>query len=509
MNNVKVNLKISKIIETLHPLEIKVLNNLKSSKTLDDVVKKSGLKEIEVMRSFQWLENKGIIKLSKEQKEFVFLDKNGQIYLEKGLPEKRLLIELNEGEKKIKDISSLSKEEIGISLGNLKKKAALLMDKGILKITPQGKKMLEKDSLEEQFLNKKFPLEINNLDAEDKFAFDNLKSRKQILRLEVKKTIYFELSELGKTLTNSKIEVSESIESLTPSIIKAGSWKDKKFRKYDVTSRVPSISGGKIHFVNDALDYIKQIWLDLGFKEMTGNFVESAFWDLDVLFVPQDHPAREMQDTFYLKGKAELDSGMMAKVKEIHETGGDTGSKGWGGKFSEKESSRILLRTHTTCLSAHILSKLNKKDLPVKYFAVGKVFRNETLDWKHLFEFYQVEGIVVDENATLRHLKGYLIEFYKKMGFDKIRIRPAHFPYTEPSLEVDVFHPVKKEWVELGGAGIFRPEVSKALLGFECPILAWGQGMARIISDYWKITDIRELYNNDLKKLREIKVWNK
>ena len=137
------------------------------------------------------------------------------------------------------------------------------------------------------------------------------------------------------------------------------------------------------------------------------------------------------------------------------------------------------------------------------------MFRNEALDWKHLFEFYQVEGIVIDPNANLKHLKGYLTQFYKKMGFTKVRMRPAHFPYTYCSLEVDVFHPVKKQWVELGGAGLFRPEVVKSLLGFECPVLAWGQGMGRIISEYWNITDIRDLNKNDLKQIREMKLWLK
>jgi len=189
--------------------------------------------------------------------------------------------------------------------------------------------------------------------------------------------------------------------------------------------------------------------------------------------------------------------------------GGDTGSKGWRYTYSKEEASRILLRTHTTVLSAQTIAGLKKEDLPAKFFNVGKVFRNESLDWKHLFEFYQVDGIVIDPNANLKHLKGYLKLFYKKMGYEKVRMRPAHFPYTEPSLEVDVFHPEKKEWIELGGAGIFRPEVVKTLLGFDCPVLAWGQGMGRIISEYWKITDIRDLYKNDLKQLKEMKMWLK
>jgi len=168
-----------------------------------------------------------------------------------------------------------------------------------------------------------------------------------------------------------------------------------------------------------------------------------------------------------------------------------------------------VLRTHTTILSAKTLSQLKKADLPAKFFALGKNFRNEALDWKHLFEFNQTEGIVIDKNANFRHLLGYLKEFFKKMGFAKARFRPAYFPYTEPSVEIDVFHPVKKEWVELGGAGMFRPEVVVPLLGENIPVLAWGPGFDRLILDNYNITDIRDLYKNDLKQLREMRAWLK
>ncbi|HIJ18381.1 TPA: hypothetical protein HA372_01695 [Candidatus Woesearchaeota archaeon] len=160
-------------------------------------------------------------------------------------------------------------------------------------------------------------------------------------------------------------------------------------------------------------------------------------------------------------------------------------------------------------LSAQTIAALKDSDIPAKYFTVGRVFRNEALSWKHLFEFTQVEGIVVDPEANFKHLKGYLSEFFQKMGFEKVRIRPAHFPYTEPSAEVDVFHPIKKTWVELGGAGIFRPEMVVPLLGKDVPVLAWGLGLERSIMEYYGFNDVRLLYQNDLKNLRESKLWMK
>jgi len=500
-----------KLIQTLHPLEIKVINVLKDCKTLSDVMDKSGLKDVEVMRALQWLENKEVLKTTKSKEEFVELDVNGVEYSKKGLPERRLLEELKSGEKSLNDIKSLDKQEIGISIGSLKKKMALLMDKGKLTITPQGEKILEKDSLEEIFLKNKFPISISTLKDEEKFALDNLKSRKQIIKIEVKKTVSIELNKLGEELTKKTIKVEDSIDRLTPAMIKSGKWKDKKFRRYDVTARVPEIDGGKRHFVKQALEYAKDVWLEMGFKQMTGKYVQQSFWVFDALFTAQDHPVREMQDTFFIKSveKGKLPSKkIIENVKKSHE-GGINNSKGWQYKWDEETSKTNVLRTHTTCLSARALINLKKEDLPAKFFALGRCFRNEALDWCHLFEFNQSEGIVVDPNANFKHLIGYLKQFFKKMGFEKARFRPAYFAYTEPSVEIDVYHPVHKTWVELGGAGIFRPEVTEALLGFECPVLAWGPGFDRIILEYYKIKDIRELYNNDLKQLRKIKAWNR
>ena len=248
----------------------------------------------------------------------------------------------------------------------------------------------------------------------------------------------------------------------------------------------------------------------MGFKEMEGPIVTTAFWNFDALFVPQDHPARDMQDTLFVKKPAygKLKNKVLVKhVKATHEDGWTTKSKGWGGKWDEDVAKRILLRTHTTVLSSLTLAKLKKENLPAKFFAIGRCYRNETMDARHLFEFNQTEGIVVDENANLRHLMGYLREFANKMGFSKIRFRPSFFPFTEPSLEGDVYDPEEGRWIELIAAGIFRPEVVKPLLGKEIPVLAWGPGLDRMIMAAYRLKDIRDLYKNDVSQLRTIKEW--
>ncbi|MFH0868454.1 MAG: phenylalanine--tRNA ligase subunit alpha [Candidatus Woesearchaeota archaeon] len=510
-------MEIEKIIATLHTFERKVLPVLKDTSSFEKIAEKTKLQKVEVMRALQWLQNKKIIRVNKTLKEAVLLDENGLKYKNNGLPEKTFLGELAKGPCSLDSIekrSNLSKQELGISLGILKSKAAIEIKKEkeiIISITDNGRKLLEKGFPEEDFLKKDFPISTSGLKDLDKLSFENLKKRNKILKVNIAKIINAELTETGKKIVEHGIKDSATIDRLTSSVIKSGEWKNKKLRSYDVKINVPNISGGRIHFVNQAIQYIKRIWLDMGFKEMTGNMVQTSFWDLDSLFVPQDHPARDMQDTFYIKNPkyGKLPKELVKRVKATHENGWTTGSKGWQYKWSEQAAKENLLRTHTTVLSAQTIAKLKKESLPAKFFSVGKVFRNETLSWKSLFEFIQVEGIVVDPNANFMNLKGYLKEFFAKMGFPDVRIRPAHFPYTEPSAEVDVWHPIKKQWVELGGSGIFRPEVVKPLLGEAVPVLAWGLGMERTIMEYYKITDVRDVYKNDLKQLKEAKIWMK
>ena len=502
-------MELKTLIQTLHPLERQVLPFLKESKTLTSLIQKSNLKEVEVMRALQWLENKEILKLTKKTTEIISWDKNGEIYLKKGLPEKIFLNSINHKTtlKDIKEKTDLSEEEINISLGILRKKLAITIEPPYIIITGEGKKLLEKETLEEKFL-KKLPLQTSQLTPEDKYAYEELKKRKQIIKTELKKEREITLTKLGEKLIKEKIETKNIIDKLTPEIIRTSAWKNKDFRRYDIKINVPRVYPGKQHIINQAISYIKRIWLDLGFKETTGNLLDTSFWNFDALFTPQDHPARDLQDTFYIKDyKGKIPKELALKIRKTHEDGYNTGSKGWQYKWDEEKAKEFVLRTHTTILSAKTLSNLKQTDLPAKFFTVGKVFRNETIDWKHSFEFYQVEGIVVDENANFQHLLGYLKEYYSKLGFEKIRFRPAYFPYTEMSVEPIAYIPEKKEWIELGGAGIFRPEVVKPLLGRDIPVLAWGQGLERGIMDYYKIKDLRQLYNNDIKLLKEIKIW--
>ncbi|MDP2907366.1 MAG: phenylalanine--tRNA ligase subunit alpha [Nanoarchaeota archaeon] len=506
---------LNKLIQTLHPLERAVIPVLENDVDANSIVRKSGLKEVEVMRALQWLENKGLIKIQQTLKEIINLDKNGALYVMEGLPEKRFLQALTEEERmtldEVSEKAHLTKEEVNICLGLLKKKEAIeILPRMRVDVTEDGRLLLGKTSPEEQFL-KKLPLDLAHLSSEEKRVYDELRKRKHIIKTDITRIKRIKLTKTGEELARLKLS-DQFVDSLTQDVLKSGNWKEKNFRRYDVTVNVPKIYGGKRHFVNQAIEYIKRIWLDLGFKEMKGPMVQMSFWNFDALFTAQDHPVRDLQDTFYLKNPAKgklPKKELIDNVRKAHENGGNTGSKGWQYTWQREEAKKNVLRTHTTVLSAKTISILKETDLPVKFFSVGKVFRNETVDWSHLFELTHVEGIVVDPNANFRHLIGYLKEFFNKMGYDKVRVRPAYFPYTEPSAEIEVFHPIRKTWVELGGAGMFRPEMVKPLIGKDIPVLAWGLGMERIIGEYYQITDIRDLYKNDLKQLREMRTWMK
>ncbi len=505
---------MSKVDSQLSNLEKKVLLLIVDVIEFKKLHINSKLKDIEVMRALQWLENKKIVEIEESSEEIIILSKNGEKYFEQGLPEVRFLKALTKDFETIEKISqkaNLEKEEINICIGELKKQAAIEITKDnglMIKINSQGKKILEKPNLDSQLLNKisKEKIKLNDLKPEEKLAFNNLIKRKEIIKKELQKKKFIKLTRLGKSIDKKKLN-TELIEKITPSILKNQSWKNKQFKEFDVEINVPSINYGKRHFVKLATDYAKKVWLNMGFQEMEGTLVNSSFWNFDALFTAQDHPVRELQDTFYIGNKGKLpNSKIVDKVKKSHEIG-SKGSKGWNYKWDEEDAKRNVLRTHTTVLSAQTLTKI--KETPGKYFALGRCFRNETMDWSHLFEFNQTEGIVIDPNANFRHLLGYLKQFFAQMGFPKARFRPAHFPYTEPSVEIDVFHPIHKKWIEFGGAGIFRPEVVEPLFGKFIPVLAWGPGFDRIILEYFNITDIRDLYKNDLKKLREMRYWMK
>jgi phenylalanyl-tRNA synthetase alpha chain len=503
---------IKKLAETLHPLERKVLPVLDKYKTLPQIVSATGLKEVEVMRALQWLQNKKAINLTTELKEVVDLDKNGLKYLKDKLPERRFIEFLKDKEMTLTRLekAGLSKEELNTCLGVLRKKAMILIIKNKelrVKLTDQGKKYLKKQFLEELFMKKTFPVEIKDLKPEEKLALDNLKKRKEIIKTELQKLKRVELLGLGEKLIASGVSDEKIADVLTPQMIRTGQWREKSLRRYDVKINVPKIDAGKKQSYRRFLDQVRRKFIELGFIEMAGPMVENAFWNMDALYMPQFHSARDIHGAYYVTQPryGPVDDSLIKKVKAAHETGGNTGSKGWGYDFDVKETKKHVLRSQGTACSARMLASKDF-EIPGKYFAVARCFRPDVVDATHLSDFYQTEGIVAEEGLTLRHLFTLLKSFAKEFAdADKVKLVPAYFPFTEPSVELHAKHP-ELGWIELGGAGIFRPELVKPLVGKDVSVIAWGIGIDRIAMFKLGLKDIRQLFSHDLNYLRSARV---
>ncbi|EFE38476.1 hypothetical protein TRV_06860 [Trichophyton verrucosum HKI 0517] len=314
---------------------------------------------------------------------------------------------------------------------------------------------------------------------------------------------------------------------LTVDMLADGSWKTAKLKGYNFKAKGAITPSGALHPLNKVRHEFRQIFFEMGFQEMpTNRYVESGFWNFDALFVPQQHPARDLQDTFYIsdpvqadkpradpEGDIHLSSLNQAhryasskttlkpldyekywqNVHAAHETGFN-GSIGYRYPWSADESLRLVLRTHTTSVSAYMLQKLAQNPRPARYFSIDKVFRNETLDATHLAEFQQIEGVIADFGLSLGGLIGFMEVFFAKMGIHGLRFKPAYNPYTEPSMEIFGYHPTLKKWVEIGNSGMFRPEMLEPMgIPSDMQVYGWGLSLERPTMIKYGVNNIRDL----------------
>ncbi|NP_001080851.1 phenylalanine--tRNA ligase alpha subunit B [Xenopus laevis] len=321
---------------------------------------------------------------------------------------------------------------------------------------------------------------------------NELKKRKLVNEVTVKSYWVTKGSGFSTSITKQETD-------LTPEMIASGSWREKQFKGYNFNALGVMPECGHLHPLLKVRTQFRQIFLEMGFTEMpTNNFIESSFWNFDALFQPQQHPARDQHDTFFLQDPAlatEFPMEYLERVKKVHSEGG-YGSQGYKYDWSIHEAQKNILRTHTTAVSARMLYKLahQKEFTPVKYFSIDRVFRNETLDATHLAEFHQIEGVVADRGLTLGNLMGVLKEFFHKLGITKLRFKPAYNPYTEPSMEVFSYHEGLKKWVEVGNSGLFRPELLLPMgLPGDVNVLGWGLSLERPTMIRYGIKNIREL----------------
>jgi len=496
----------------LHPIEVEIIKVLRGVDyiALNEIAKQTKLSLDQIRRGVEWLKEKNLVEVKEETSSFIELDTLGEKSVAEGLPERRIhnFLSKRGGREEIEIV----KKEIGMDEKEFSAAMGFAIKNGLVKVIKENEKILmealpySKSLDTEVLLNKIFSLkkiEINQLSSFERKILNELVKRPNYIKIkEVKQITVKAKNDAFKLL--EEYYKANYVEKLTPELIVSGMWRNVKLRPYDIEGTVPVIYPGRKHPVQDFIDQVREIFLNFGFEEIEGQIVLSSFWNFDALFIPQDHPAREMQDTFYLKDMVDKNvrkNSLVETIKNIHENGGNTGSRGWGYKWSIAEAEKMVLRTHTTPITLQYLYK--NKPSSAKVFSIDKVFRNENLDSRHLFEFHQYEGIVTGKKVTLRHLIGILSSFYKELGFKKVKFWPTYFPYTEPSMEAVAYVDKIGRWLELCGMGVFRPEVVKPA-GIKNPVLAWGGGLERLILLAYDVDDIRFLYENSLGWLRSV-----
>ncbi|MCH7472116.1 phenylalanine--tRNA ligase subunit alpha [bacterium] len=497
---------------------------LRRSSTINDIAKRGGLDQSLVMAAATELQEQGFLTILESNQVNWQLGEEGKQILdgEKKLPEREVLAAIHRrgGTATLKELASDQElQENQIQAGKYAKSLEEIgwakFDKGTLKLTPMRDRLDEypyPNSPEERMIERlREPSQHTRTDDrpftdERENQYRRLKNRKELVKVTDRISRSIELTEEGKELIGAfrRGEVTElaEVNELTPEMLADGSWREVRFRPYDVTLAAEQAFPGKAHPLMRIVEQTRLAFLEMGFSETTCPMAVSAFWDFDALFQPQDHPAREMQDTFYCKTPAAYalpDAELVERVRRAHEDGGGTGSTGWGYKWSAERAAQVVLRTHMTAASIEAIAR--NPQAPQKIFSIGRVFRRETVDATHLPEFIQVDGIIIDEHATLATLLGTLAKFYERMGIPEVKMRPSFFPYTEPSVEVQIKW--GGEWMEMGGGGIFRPEVT---LPFGCtaPVLAWGLGMERLAMARYGVKSIKDLYQSDLDWLKSV-----
>ena len=499
---------------------LSALESLGGKASVEQLIEKCGFPDTAVMRMGLTLQEKKLLNIHAQYQNAIKLTSEGELYAKKGLPERRLIqaVATLGGEVDLKvaaQQAGIEPQFMQIALGwTIRKKWAQYTssDNTIRIAEPLLHQAFIDEGCDETLLKylsdkHQHAAALEDLSPELKTAAEQLKKR-TLLSIEPKTTRSFRISAEGKKAAIEAKVAPQEITQLTPELIISGKWHTSKLQRYNIEAPVAKTWPGKKHPYLQFLDEVRAKLVQLGFQEMTGTAIETSFFNFDALYVPQDHPAREESDIYNVKdpqyGDVSNHSEALMHVSETHENGWTTGSTGWGYKYSLLTAQRLILRGHGTCLSARTLEGKNYQ-IPSKHFSIARVYRPEITDKTHLSEFNQVEGIIIDENLTLKDLLGVLGKFAMEIaGADKVRFKPDYFPFTEPSVELSAY----KEgygWVEFGGSGIFRPEVTLPL-GVKTPVIAWGLGVDRLFMMRAGIKDIRMIFSQDLDWLRKKQV---
>ncbi|MCR5607198.1 MAG: phenylalanine--tRNA ligase subunit alpha, partial [Treponema sp.] len=485
---------IPTLIKNLHPLEIKVLlkYGLKDELTADRLQKELDYKEGHANQAFSWLSGKKLLDIARRTPHTYYeITDLGRAYAKNGTVEERMVSYLKEnGAHLLPEIAVA----VGIEAKNAGSAFGPLSKEGILKMNAEkkaeytGKPLPARIAVTTSLLKRASESENGQLDAaslskEELDVMSGLAKKRGIsdspFRIIERETVVYKLNEAFSSVVDSLKKAGitgNEIGEVTPKMLASGEWKNGTFRGYNISIPPARIIPGRTNPYVQFLESVKDKLSSLGFEEFDGPLVETEFWNGDALFMPQFHAARDIHDVYRLKEPTHakyIEEPYLSNVKAVHENGGNSGSRGWNYSFDNEFTRRLVMRSQGTVLSAH---QLHKAKIPGKYFGIARCFRYDKVDATHLSDFYQTEGIVLGNEVNLKTLLGFLRMFAVEIcGATEVKYVPGYFPFTEPSIEVHVKHPTLG-WFELGGSGIFRPEVTKAM-GIDVPVLAWGIGI--------------------------------
>ncbi len=506
------------IIKSLHPLEIKVLLNFsgKDRLTADVLAEKLGYKVGQANQAFSWLSGKGFAEeIERVEKAFYELTEFGEQCRTGGTPRERMIRLLQEkGPLDMGNLGQelgLEKKDVGSAFGALSKAGILAMnpEKKVEVADPAG---AEESTLDRLLLDKAGEaggtLDAGDLDEKETAAMGKISKKRgaagSLFKYVEREEVIYAITPQGEKVKQMLVDqgvTGEEIGAVTAEMLADGSWKGKSFRSYNIHIPASRVLLGRRNPYGEYLQWVKDKLVSLGFEEFDGPLVETEFWNGDALFMPQFHSARDIHDVYYVKNPSqakEIEQPWLDQVAAAHEDGGKTASRGWGYTFDRGFTRRQVMRSQGTVLSA---KQLPKAKVPGKYFGLARCFRYDQVDATHGADFYQTEGIMIGEDVNLRTLLGLLKMFAEEVaGAEEVRYVPGYFPFTEPSIEVHIKHP-ELGWFELGGSGIFRPEVTEPL-GIDVPVLAWGLGIDRMALMHLGLNDLRELFTPDIESVR-------
>ncbi len=504
-------------IHNLHPLEVQALRALTNKGPVDaeGLMSVTDLKLGQANQALSRLAaNQLIVEVSRETRIRYEMTDLGRDFAQNGLPEERILRVAGEGKAltlpEMAAACGLEQREVGSAYGKLAKAGATEMDgekRVVIKDAGAASDVAVARALLDRALDAGL-LEDSPLSDEERGVMGGMSKKRGAsgapFRVVEQDAVAYTVSNAGKQAVEAIGQAGltgAELGALTPELLQSGEWKTGAFRSYNVQIPPSRTLLGRRNPYCAYLDHVKDRLRALGFEEFDGPLVETEFWNSDALFMPQFHAARDIHDVYYLQEPQHakvIEEPYLSHVAAAHEDGWTTGSSGWRYPFDRDFTRRLILRSQGTVLSA---KQLKDAKVPGKYFGIVRCFRHDQVDATHLSDFYQTEGIVLGEDVTLRTLLGLLKMFAEEVaGATEVKYVPGYFPFTEPSVEVHIKHP-RLGWFELGGSGIFRPEVTRPF-GVEVPVLAWGLGVDRMALMHLGLSDLRDLFALDIEQVR-------